>query len=133
MLGQQVQLVVGELAKLGHGLIPVFNPAAGAVPAADRRDLRGQDLVGGAHASSVTSAPRPTDGSTALSPYEGSAAGHSLCQALFDRDVDGAAHGPDRQAGLLGQIGDRGQLRGDLAAGDLFSELPGELLVGVLG
>lgn len=36
---------------------PGPGPAASAVPTADGCDLRGQDLVGRAHASSVTSAP----------------------------------------------------------------------------
>jgi hypothetical protein len=57
----EVGLAGGQFAKLGHGLILVLDPAAGAVPAADNRDVCGQDLVGRAHTSRVRSAPWHAD------------------------------------------------------------------------
>jgi hypothetical protein len=68
-----------------------------------------------------------------LLPHEGAAARHGLYQALIHQDVDGTPHGPHGQAGLGGQIRDRGQLGSDFIALDLRPQLGGELLVRVLG
>jgi hypothetical protein len=53
--------------------------------------------------SAVAESP---DDQASLSPHEGSAARHGLYQALFHQDVNGAAHSPNCQAGLRGQIRD---------------------------
>jgi hypothetical protein len=47
VLGEEVR--PGERPQLGDGLVLVLNPAASAMPTADSRDLRGQDLVSRAH------------------------------------------------------------------------------------
>ena len=52
VLGEEVR-PVGR-PQLGDGLVLVLDPAASAMPTADSRDLRAQDLVGAAHAGSVT-------------------------------------------------------------------------------
>jgi hypothetical protein len=51
MLSEKIRPV--ERLQLGGGLVLVLDPAASAVPTADSRDLRAQDLVGAAHAGSV--------------------------------------------------------------------------------
>ena len=58
VLGEEVR--PGERPQLGDGLVLVLvlvlDPAASAVPTADSRDLRAEDLVGAAHVSSVARA-----------------------------------------------------------------------------
>jgi hypothetical protein len=48
-------------------------------------------------------------------------------------NLDRPAHCAYRQAGLGGQLGERWQLRGDLAHANPSPQMVGELLVGVLG
>jgi hypothetical protein len=51
VLGEEVR--PGERPQLLDGLVLVLDPAPAAVPTADSRDLRRQDLVGCAHGSRV--------------------------------------------------------------------------------
>jgi hypothetical protein len=64
--------------------------------------------------------------------HERPAAWHGLHQAFADEDVDGPAYRADRQPGLAGQLGQRWELRDDLAGLDPLAQPCRELQVRVL-
>lgn len=62
-----------------------------------------------------------------LARNEGPAAGHGLDELLAHEDADGATDGAGGQARLGAQRGERGQLRGDLAALNPLPQASGDL------